>query len=63
MTTDHSIYNSEIKQLRSTILYTETTNKLSKGYWTKKGTIGEEFPGEEVLSEIYKKTKKSNEEV
>jgi len=63
MTTEHSIYNSENKQLRSTILNTEPTVKLSKGNLRKFGTIGEESLPEDVLNELYKKSKKLAEEV
>jgi hypothetical protein len=63
MTTEYSIYNSENKQLRTTILNTEPTVKLSKGNLRKFGTIGDEILPEEVLNELYKKSKKPAEEV
>ena len=60
MTTDHSLYNSENKQLRLTTHLTDS-RKL-KSFW-KKSTSLEDNAKEESLNDIYKRNKKIFEEV
>jgi hypothetical protein len=60
MTTDHSIYNSENKLLQSTTHLTD--RRKLKSFW-KKSTSLDDNGKEDSLNDIYKRNKKTCEEV